>query len=126
MVSRSSYTGNVRGIKRQGITHTEMKQNRKDFESVLRTRLQKTAGLKFSKHALERMEQRRISFSGRQMERIQKAVERAQKKGLKESLVMVDGSALVVSVTNNTVITVADSTELKENIFTNIDGAVFS
>ena len=46
-------------------------------------------------------------------------------KGIRESLVMVDQLAFIVNVPNNTVITAMDQSQANENIFTNIDGAVF-
>ncbi len=49
---------------------------------------------------------------------------KASEKGIKESLVMVDSLAFIVSVPNQTVITAMDQTETDENVFTNIDGAV--
>ena len=49
---------------------------------------------------------------------------KAAAKGAKESLVMVDNVALVVSVKNRTVITAVDQANLKDNVFTNIDSAV--
>ena len=51
-------------------------------------------------------------------------VDRAAAKGAKESLVLVDNAALVVSIKNRTVITAVDQAHLKENVFTNIDSAV--
>jgi flagellar operon protein len=51
-------------------------------------------------------------------------VDKAEAKGAKESLVLVDDVALVVSVKNRTVITAVDRQHLKENVFTNIDSAV--
>jgi flagellar operon protein len=98
----------------------------KNFESLLRGRLDELSGVKFSKHALDRMTERGISLSSRQIDRLNAAIEKAERKGLKESLVMVDDLALVVSVKNRTVITVTDRDGLRDNVFTNIDGAVFS
>ncbi len=37
---------------------------------------------------------------------------------------IMDNMAFIVNVTNSTVITAMDQTEQRENIFTNIDGAV--
>lgn len=51
-------------------------------------------------------------------------VEKAAAKGAKESLVLVDNAALVVSIKNRTVITAVDKDSLKDNVFTNIDSAV--
>ena len=51
-------------------------------------------------------------------------VEKAQRKGARESLVLLDDVALVISIKNKTVITAVDKEKLKENVFTNIDSAV--
>ena len=99
---------------------------KKKFESLIRAKIDERTGVRFSKHALDRMEERGIFLTSRQMDRINLAVARAHEKGLKETLIMVDDTALVVSIDNRTVITVTDKSSLHENIFTNIDGAVFS
>jgi flagellar operon protein len=121
---------NVDSIGRIGQQPAEVRKpaaaDGKNFESLLRGRLDELSGVKFSKHALDRMTERGISLSSRQIDRLNAAVEKAERKGLKESLVMVDDLALVVSVKNRTVITVTDRDGLRDNVFTNIDGAVFS
>lgn len=80
--------------------------------------------LKFSSHAVERMQSRGIRFDPDQMDRIHTAVDKARDKGAKETLVLADAAALIVSVKNNTVVTVMDSDKMKENVFTNIDSTV--
>jgi flagellar operon protein len=50
----------------------------------------------------------------------------AASKGARESLVLLDQTAFVVSVPNRTVITVVDKENLKQNVFTNIDSAVIA
>ncbi len=85
---------------------------------------QKVEGLKFSKHASMRMQSRNIGLTPQQLERLQNATDKARKKGINESLVMVDELAFIVSVKNNTVITAID--EAEEQIFTNIDGAIIT
>ncbi|MDN5344434.1 MAG: hypothetical protein PWQ18_545 [Clostridia bacterium] len=82
------------------------------------------AGLKFSRHASERLESRQISLSPQQMARLEQGVARAAGKGARESLVLLDDLALVVSVKNRTVITAASRQDLRESVFTNIDSAV--
>ncbi len=82
------------------------------------------ATLKFSNHAVERMSQRGITFSPDQMTRIEGAARKAAEKGAKETLIFADDSALIVSLKNNTVVTVMDKAALKENVFTNIDATV--
>lgn len=80
--------------------------------------------LKFSKHAAGRLVDRNIELTQGQMERLNDGTRRAQQKGIRESLVIVDQLAFIVNVPNQTVITAMDSSEADENIFTNIDGAV--
>lgn len=83
-----------------------------------------TLPLKFSNHAVDRMRMRGIQYGADQLEQISSAVEKARGKGAKETLVLTDESALIVSVKNNTVVTVMDKASLKENVFTNIDSTV--
>lgn len=80
--------------------------------------------VKFSNHAVERMQTRGISFNKADMEKLNEAVSRAAAKGSKDTLVLMNDSALIVSVKNKTVVTVMDKTALKENVFTNIDSTI--
>jgi flagellar operon protein len=84
----------------------------------------KTEALKFSNHAVERMQARGIHLNSSQLDRLQKGVEKAAEKGGRNSLVFLDDAAMIVSVKNNTVVTVVDKNSLKENVFTNIDSTV--
>ena len=70
------------------------------------------------------MAEREFSFPG-EIAGIKEAVAKAQTKGCRDSLVVLDRVALVVSVENKTVITAVDAGKLKDNVFTNIDSAVF-
>jgi flagellar operon protein len=81
-------------------------------------------GIKFSNHAVERMKSRGINYSPEDLQRLNQAVAKAAAKGSKDSLVLLNDSALIVSVKNNTVVTVMDKNALKENVFTNIDSTV--
>ncbi|WP_413575958.1 TIGR02530 family flagellar biosynthesis protein [Bdellovibrio sp. HCB290] len=81
-------------------------------------------GVKFSNHAIERMSTRGINYSPEDINKLNDAVSRAAAKGSKDSLVLMNDSALIVSVKNKTVVTVMDKTALKENVFTNIDSTV--
>ncbi|RMH60037.1 MAG: hypothetical protein D6679_00420 [Candidatus Hydrogenedentota bacterium] len=91
------------------------------FQKVLRERL---TGLKFSAHAEERIERRRIALTVNDLERLKEAVQRAEAKGSRDSLVLVDDKAFVVSIKNKTVITALSGSSVKEGVFTNIDSAV--
>lgn len=78
----------------------------------------------FSKHANERIKERNIDVNADVTDKLNEAAEQAKDKGLKNVLVMIDNQAFIISTMNNKVITAVNSNELKENIFTNIDGAV--
>ena len=80
--------------------------------------------LKFSNHAIERMQSRGISFNPDRLAQLEDAVKRAAAKGSKDTLVLMDDSAAIISVKNNTVVTVMDKNNLKENVFTNIDSTI--
>ena len=94
-----------------------------DFQKILAAKL--APELKISAHAQKRMAERGITLSPQDLAGIREAIGKAQAKGCRESLVVLDQVALVVSVENQTVITAVDARSLKENVFTNIDSAVF-
>ena len=81
-------------------------------------------GLKFSKHASVRLMDRNIELSSSQLDRLNAGTQKASEKGINESLVLMDQMAFIVNVKNNTVITAMNDQEMKDNVFTNIDGAV--
>lgn len=106
---------------------TAVKQNvssEMSFEDVLKGKLEEGTALKFSKHASMRLSDRNITLTENQNARLENGVDKAGKKGIKESLVLVDSLAFIVNVPNRTVVTAMDQTETDSNIFTNIDGAV--
>lgn len=96
------------------------------FEDMLKEQVYKNSEVKFSKHAGERLESRNIKITEEQKQKLNDAVNRANEKDVKDSLVMLDDIALVVNVKNKTVITALNKDEMKENVFTNIDGAVIA
>ena len=56
------------------------------------------SSLNFSRHAQKRIEQRNLQMDGGRVERLEAAVERATEKGSRDSLILLDELALVVSV----------------------------
>jgi flagellar operon protein len=93
------------------------------FADVLR---RETSQVKFSQHALQRVERRGIELDAPTLDRLSNGVARAAQKGARESVVFVDGTAFVVSVKNSTVITAVDREHMREHVFTNIDSAVIA
>jgi flagellar operon protein len=82
--------------------------------------------LEFSRHALKRIEQRGLQLDAPRLERLEQAVDRASAKGSRDSLILLDELALVVSVQNRTVLTAIDEAARKEHVFTNIDSVVIA
>lgn len=99
----------------------ENDKQKTSFDEVFKEKSEK---LKFSKHAGARLEERNITLSDEQMERLEAATAMAGKKGISESLMLMDNMAFIINVKNNTVITAMEQADNKENVFTNIDGTV--
>jgi flagellar operon protein len=92
-----------------------------NFDKVLSSTL---GELKISGHALDRLNQRKIDIKPEQIDLLNRAVLKASEKGAKESLVLLNDLAFVVSIKNKTIITALQRDGLGEGVFTNIDSAV--
>lgn len=99
-------------------------QTSTSFRDVLEQEAQKTTELSFSRHAAGRVAERGIEISRTGMERLEEGLRMAREKGLNDTLILMDGSAFIVSAQNGTVITAMPSQELNGRVFTNIDGTV--
>jgi len=98
--------------------------NSTSFAQHLQNTIHQQPKLKFSQHAMARLEERGIDLSSDQMGRLQDGMMKAKEKGSKESLLLLEGLAFVVSVKNSTVITAMDQKTMSDQIITNIDSAV--
>jgi flagellar operon protein len=96
------------------------------FADVLAQNASATEPPQFSRHAVTRMQQRGIEVGPQTLERLAGGVSRAAGKGARDSVVFIDGTAFVVSVKNNTVITAVGAEHMREQVFTNIDSAVIA
>jgi flagellar operon protein len=94
------------------------------FQSELENQLDRSGAVSFSAHARSRLISRSIQLSSQQVARLEHGVEQAAKKGSRESVVMLDNLAFVVSVPNRTVVTAVDGAAREGNVFTQIDSAV--
>lgn len=83
-----------------------------------------TQPLKISKHASERLRDRNIHITDAEWAQVTEKVNEARQKGIKDSLVLMDKAALIISAKNATVITAMDRKEAKNQLFTNIDGTI--
>lgn len=95
------------------------------FDALLGAKLgaDAPAPVKWSAHAVQRLGQRQLSVTPDMQQRLEGAVDRLAAKGGREAIVMMDRLAVVVSVTNRTVITAVDQHGMKDQVFTNIDSA---
>jgi flagellar operon protein len=82
------------------------------------------APLKFSAHATQRLRERKIELDPAMLARVSDAIDKAEAKGIDDTLVLTKDAALIVNVKNRTVITAMDRSQMLGNVFTNIDGAV--
>lgn len=115
---QNSKIAEIIGARPEAVRPGAVPRTSNEFSNLL------TDKLKLSGHAATRLQSRNIELGADEWKRVMQGVEKAASKGAKESLVVVDDVALVVSVKNRTVITAVDKANLKENVFTNIDSAV--
>ncbi|NLW39410.1 MAG: flagellar protein [Tissierellia bacterium] len=97
---------------------------KKDFESVLQQIQNRDSEIKFSKHAINRMDHRDMTLSKEELQRLETGFNKAEEKGVKDALILMGDKAFIASIKNKTVITTVSKEHLKDNVFTNIDGAV--
>lgn len=122
MINKVNQYEDVRQLKlRSAATLSECGNS---FGDVLKQRIGSQDELQFSRHATERVNQRGIEMSEPFLADLQSAVEKARSKGAKDVVIISEKGAFIVNVPNNTVVTTMSGSEMKENIFTNIDSAI--
>lgn len=107
------------------------KQNTKNasqgsFQDILNSQVQEkaTQSINFSKHAMARADERGIELTDDLMDKLTDTVEKASEKGATNILAFDNSQAFIINVPHYRVITTMTQEEMKENVFTNIDGAV--
>ena len=98
--------------------------DRTSFHDMFSAEMASSRDIQFSKHASQRLHSRGIELTDEQLGRIADAVDKAEAKGSRETLILTDDAALVVSVEKRTVITAFDRETLREGVVTSIDSAV--
>ena len=112
----------------QAAPQTQQTARNESFGAMFREELQKAQeprNVEFSKHAMTRAEERGIDITPDLIDQLRGSMIRAQAKGATNILAMDSEKAFIINVPNAKVITAITQNELKENVFTNIDGAVF-
>ena len=83
-------------------------------------------GVQFTNHAAKRIERRDLDLDAGRLNRLNSAISRAAEKGSKNSVVMLDGLAVVVDIRDRKVVTAINAEAGKERVFTNIDSVVIA
>lgn len=122
-----SFFRHLEAIGAAGVQNAPKQNERSDrpavrFEDVLKEAESKVS---FTKHAMRRLDERGIEISEKELDKLGSAIQIAQAKGIKETLVLIGGKAFIVNAPTNTVITVIDgSSEDEPKVFSNLSGAV--
>lgn len=80
----------------------------------------------FSNHVQKRIQTRNIVMTEDNVSRLSEAIDKAEKRGGKSSLVLMDDLAFVVNVPNRTVVTAMPVNNRGEGVFTQIDSVVLA
>jgi flagellar operon protein len=93
-----------------------------DFQNILQESINKNDNIKISAHAEQRMLERNIRLQKNDIDRLKTAMNDLEQKGAKESLMLYKDMAFIASVSNRTIITTMQNSEM--DIVTNIDSAI--
>lgn len=120
---RSTYTQPVEPNKSQNHPQNEVrKEDGQSFADIFSN----VENIHFSNHAQKRLQNRNINLDQDGISRLAGAVDKAEKRGGKESLVLVDNLAFIVNVKERLVVTALDEQSRGEGVFTQIDSVVFA
>jgi flagellar operon protein len=92
------------------------------FAEAFREALAAPQAVRFSRHAAERIQSRGIQITPAELAKLGRAVQLAEAKGARESLVVSGPLSYVVDVPSRTVVTAVYGDQ--QQVFTNIDSAV--
>ena len=115
-VNKSGTTNNISN-------NTNNINKNQSFQDIL-NKIESSGKLKFSKHATSRLQERNINLTSSDIEKLEVAINKAEKKGIKDALIMMDKNVFIASIKNKTIVTASTEADIDEKIFTNIDGAV--
>jgi len=93
----------------------------RSFSQILGDKLAQNQDIKFSAHAIHRLEEQQVEMSEQAVNRLNDGVRQLDAKGSKNSVILMNETAFVVSVKNRTVVTAVDKTLDSNSVFTNID-----
>lgn len=123
---REAAIGGIGGAQPSGPAGASRPSTGPAFADVLAGAVSRSDEVKFSSHALQRIEKRAIPLDNGSLARLASGVDRAAAKGSRSSLVLVNDTAFVVAVPSRTVVTAVDRESMRDQVFTNIDSAVIA
>jgi len=112
---------NGKSINPQRDVEKKKTEGTQPFSKILQDKIDSQKQLKFSAHAVKRLEQRSVRLSEHELSRLDNGLKQLDEKGSRNSLILVDDTAYIVSVKNKTVVTALKNAEALNNVFTNID-----
>lgn len=124
MIEKVNQVGSVQAPGNAGA----VKRGGERFGSMLSRRIQEkeqpAQTINFSKHAMARAQERGIELTDELMDRLAGSVEKAREKGAANIVAFDATQAFIINIPYGRVITTMSQDEMRQNIFTNIDGAV--
>lgn len=106
------------------VRETKIQKPKGSFKDILTKEIGKNEGLSFSKHASMRLKERNIDISADDMEKLNNALDKAEKKGCRDSVLIYKNNGFITSVKNKKIITVCEM-EKGDGIVTNVDSVLF-
>ncbi|MFV9509854.1 TIGR02530 family flagellar biosynthesis protein [Tepidibacillus sp. LV47] len=110
------------GLQNTGKAHHQQESR---FQDILTNQiLSQQKELKFSAHALQRMDSRGIKLEANLIQQLNEAVKKAESKGSKDSMILMNDVAFIVNIPKRVVVTALDKLSMKDHVFTQIDSAI--
>jgi flagellar operon protein len=100
--------------------------NRSEDGQSFADALKQVQQVRFSNHAQKRLENRDIQLTDDGLARLNQAVDKADRRGGRDSLVLMDDLAFIVNVKDRLVVTAVDPQHRGEGVFTQIDSVVIA
>ncbi len=88
--------------------------------------LEQAKTIRFSNHAQSRLQKREINITEEDLKRLSNAIDQVERKGGRESLILMDGIAFIVNVPERLIVTAVDADSRRGGIFTQIDSVVLA
>lgn len=117
--------GSLSGHLRHGNTVSKTKHTG-SFQELLNSSLEKQSGITFSSHAAERLKSRNIALGLEDINRLSTAIGKAESKGSRDALVLMDDLAFVVNIKNKIIITAMTGDQMRDKVVTNIDSTILA